>query len=345
MFNLFTYRFIKFLVLVFCSVFYTSTGFTTPSLASNSKWRGAISLGAGFSGLKDDHPTHIMIHQSLGIFGGYQFSNWVIGPTLDLRYMQQLSSLASVGGTNFAGRGLTWGFGARYDYTPELLIKTALLFGGDYLFARQTYAGEDARLALPIAIQVKPQFFFSPGKPYSIDFDFRLAQWKDFVTPSDGPLKSIFELGVGLVFTYHFPNPSSSTSSVPPVTLPPSPQEPEPQKNYTINLAGHLFKTGSAELDNKDALQNLLNSAALLSQKPNLRVRIEGHTDSVGTLQKNQVLSQARAEYIKSVLVQGGVSADKIITIGHGPDKPISDNSTPQGRAQNRRVEIYIEEN
>lgn len=74
------------------------------------------------------------------------------------------------------------------------------------------------------------------------------------------------------------------------------------------------------------------------------KITIEGHTDSTGKAEANKALSEKRAQSVQNFLVsKGTVSQDKVSTIGMGPDEPISDNSTPQGRAQNRRIDLVIE--
>ena len=72
-------------------------------------------------------------------------------------------------------------------------------------------------------------------------------------------------------------------------------------------------------------------------------VIIEGHTDSTGDAAFNQQLSEDRAEAVKAEVVANGGDPDKIKTIGYGETKPIADNGTREGRAQNRRVEIKVE--
>jgi outer membrane protein OmpA-like peptidoglycan-associated protein len=80
--------------------------------------------------------------------------------------------------------------------------------------------------------------------------------------------------------------------------------------------------------------------AAALQKQAALKVRIEGHTDSTGDAAKNLDLSKRRAESVKAALVKLGIDAARLATEGLGQTKPLSTNDTPQGRAENRRVEF-----
>ena len=78
----------------------------------------------------------------------------------------------------------------------------------------------------------------------------------------------------------------------------------------------------------------------LLSNDPSLRLSIDGHTDSTGTAERNRELSRQRAEAVQAALVAKGIAADRLQAQGFGPDQPLADNATEDGRAKNRRVEL-----
>ena len=82
-----------------------------------------------------------------------------------------------------------------------------------------------------------------------------------------------------------------------------------------------------------------------LKQFPESDITVVGYTDNTGSQQVNDKLSQQRAESVVDYLEQQGVAADRLKAIGKGWDDPIASNSTAAGRAQNRRVEIYITAN
>lgn len=102
------------------------------------------------------------------------------------------------------------------------------------------------------------------------------------------------------------------------------------------------FKTGSAELlvDSHPALDKV---ADLAKKYPNLKLRVEGHTDSTGSAALNQKLSQKRADAVRDYLVgTAGVPADQVVAAGFGQTRPIASNDTAEGRSQNRRVEFIF---
>ena len=102
-----------------------------------------------------------------------------------------------------------------------------------------------------------------------------------------------------------------------------------------------LFATGSSTL-RPSARERLARVAGILLSYPDLKLEIDGHTDSTGTSQFNEKLSQQRAEAVRSYLSQQGVAEPSMTTQGFGQNQPIASNSTASGRQQNRRVEIVV---
>lgn len=101
-----------------------------------------------------------------------------------------------------------------------------------------------------------------------------------------------------------------------------------------------LFATDSAAVSS-GARSDLYAVARTLQNYPS-RVTVIGHTDNTGSAAHNQRLSERRAESVASVLVSGGAAPSLVNTVGRGYADPVADNSTPYGRAQNRRVEIIL---
>jgi OOP family OmpA-OmpF porin len=99
------------------------------------------------------------------------------------------------------------------------------------------------------------------------------------------------------------------------------------------------FETGKSEI--KPESQPIIDQLAeMLKQNPTLKISIAGHTDNVGGENINQPLSESRAKSVMDALISKGIDASRLISKGWGQTKPIGDNTTEEGRAKNRRVEI-----
>jgi outer membrane protein OmpA-like peptidoglycan-associated protein len=92
-----------------------------------------------------------------------------------------------------------------------------------------------------------------------------------------------------------------------------------------------------------NAYETLNNIVKFTSQRPDLKITVEGYTDSYGSKVYNKQLSQYRADMVKNYLIGNGIAPSKIIARGRGQANPIQRNATPEGRKQNRRVEIKIQ--
>ncbi len=117
---------------------------------------------------------------------------------------------------------------------------------------------------------------------------------------------------------------------------------------YTYGFAGDLlFDSGQADLliRGYQAIQKA--ATAIQAKYPNAAIQIAGHTDNVrvaatGKFKDNQELSLARAKSVLDFLVRGGMNINQLSVIGYGDTKPIAPNTTPEGRAKNRRVELVV---
>jgi outer membrane protein OmpA-like peptidoglycan-associated protein len=107
----------------------------------------------------------------------------------------------------------------------------------------------------------------------------------------------------------------------------------------TLILEGVNFETNKADLDPLSTA--ILDGVAeRLLAWPDVKIEVGGHTDSTGSAEWNRTLSQARAGTVRQYLIDNGVAANRITAKGYGPDKPIADNATEDGKAKNRRVEL-----
>jgi outer membrane protein OmpA-like peptidoglycan-associated protein len=115
----------------------------------------------------------------------------------------------------------------------------------------------------------------------------------------------------------------------------------ESRRGLISEIGGVHFATGTANIDSP-AREGLARFSGIVASYPGLRFNIEGHTDSVGSAAMNNELSMRRAMSARDYLISQGVAASSINVQGFGFSMPVADNSTGDGRARNRRVEIVI---
>ena len=101
------------------------------------------------------------------------------------------------------------------------------------------------------------------------------------------------------------------------------------------------FASGSATIAGESGAE-VDNLAAILKAYSDLKVSVEGYTDNTGSAEKNITLSKQRADAVQQRLVAAGIASDRITTQGFGAANPIADNGTPEGRAENRRIEVVL---
>ncbi|MCI1728382.1 MAG: OmpA family protein [Chiayiivirga sp.] len=113
-------------------------------------------------------------------------------------------------------------------------------------------------------------------------------------------------------------------------------------RGQVMTLAGDAFASGGAALL-PEARANLQRVVEFVQRFPGKPVLIEGHTDSQGSANANQVLSQKRADAVRAALVEDGIEVARLSVSGVGEDRPVADNASANGRARNRRVEIIVQ--
>ena len=99
------------------------------------------------------------------------------------------------------------------------------------------------------------------------------------------------------------------------------------------------FDTGKSTIK-PDSLPIIAQIVTALKSSGSLQLSVEGNTDNVGNPQSNMALSLARAQSVVSAVAAGGIAASRMTAVGHGQDNPVASNSTEDGRAQNRRVDL-----
>ncbi len=109
----------------------------------------------------------------------------------------------------------------------------------------------------------------------------------------------------------------------------------------TIEHAHFAFASAELSETTKKHIQFISEKVEESSDK---NIEIHAYTDSMGTTEYNQGLSLRRAENAKSELIRDGIAAERIVTYGKGESNPVAENSTEEGRANNRRIEFYLKD-
>jgi outer membrane protein OmpA-like peptidoglycan-associated protein len=110
-----------------------------------------------------------------------------------------------------------------------------------------------------------------------------------------------------------------------------------------VDLKSKLLFNSDSSVLKPEAVEQIAKLGEILAKYPEDRIRVQGHTDSTGTVSHNEELSMRRAQSVREVLVSRGVKPDQMLVEGVGEAHPIADNKTATGRAQNRRVELHID--
>ena len=126
----------------------------------------------------------------------------------------------------------------------------------------------------------------------------------------------------------------SAPTTAAPSNVPPPAAQP-------IVLRNVFFNTGSADLKS-ESVAELTMLKNLLTENPNLRIQVSGHTDNVGNAASNQTLSESRANAVRSFLIQQGIDGSRLVARGFGSTQPIDSNDTENGRKNNRRTEFVV---
>lgn len=113
------------------------------------------------------------------------------------------------------------------------------------------------------------------------------------------------------------------------------------ERGLVVNMSDVLFATGSYTL-RPEAREKLARISGILLNYPELRIEAEGHTDTVGSLELNQKLSQQRADAAREYLISQGIPESSVTSTGKNFSVPVASNDTAEGRQQNRRVELII---
>jgi OOP family OmpA-OmpF porin len=220
------------------------------------------------------------------------------------------------------GPGATVGVGVLYNVSDRVALRGEIAAR----YYRDTSSAQLAGLA-------------GPGLPHT----YGPKQWLDSMAT------------IALVFNMGHPAPPPPPPAAPPPP-PAAPPPPPPPQNVVIDLRGVNFKFDRPKKGESDIGPTLkppaADSVAILDQAvdtlnryPQVKIEIDGYTDSVGTDQYNQGLSERRANIVNQYLTSHGIDSSRITAVkGFGETNPIDTNKTAAGRQRNRRVEFKVEQ-
>ena len=220
------------------------------------------------------------------------------------------------------GPGATVGVGVLYNVSDRVALRGEIAAR----YYRDTTSAQEAGLA-------------GPGLPHT----YGPKQWLDSMAT------------IALVFNMGHPAPPPPPAAPPPPP-PAAPPPPPPPQNVVIDLRGVNFKFDRPKKGESDIGPTLKppasDSVAILDQAvdtlnryPQVKIEIDGYTDSVGTDQYNQGLSERRANIVDQYLTSHGIDSSRITAVkGFGETNPIDTNKTAAGRQRNRRIEFKVEQ-
>jgi OOP family OmpA-OmpF porin len=145
---------------------------------------------------------------------------------------------------------------------------------------------------------------------------------------------------IGALLGHSLCDPEKKPPTPPPVAAPPPPPPPKGTKLATLGSANFDFNKATVKPEGRKILEDAVKT---LKDNPDVKVVVEGHTDSVGSDAYNLKLSQRRAKAVADYLVSEGVASSRVRVEGFGKSKPIADNKTAEGRAKNRRAEVVVD--
>jgi len=148
--------------------------------------------------------------------------------------------------------------------------------------------------------------------------------------------------GVSMKWSFKKAAPPPPPPPPPPLAQAPPPPPPPPPTKEKIVLRAVHFDFNKSNI-RSDARPILDEAARMLKERGEVKIVVEGHTDSIGGDAYNMKLSKRRAEAVKRYLVEHRIAASRITSEGFGKRQPVASNATAEGRAQNRRVELHVQ--
>lgn len=146
---------------------------------------------------------------------------------------------------------------------------------------------------------------------------------------------------IGTVLGHLICDPVDEAPPPPPLAPPPPPPAPAPARKISLSADAYFdFNKATLKPGGEAEIDRVVSS---MKENTRLHVLIEGHTDSIGSDAYNMRLSERRADAVRRYMVSEGIDDSRIETKGYGESQPVADNTSKEGRAKNRRVDLTIE--
>ncbi len=197
------------------------------------------------------------------------------------------------------------------------------------------------------------QYSFSTGTRFRAELAGRYDMDDESIPGEDSFTDFFLNVGVTIPLGAPPEPPMAVVETPAPVEPAPAPVEEPPVENVVIDLRGVEFEFDRPRPGQEDSTTNagllpgsleiLEQAVDVLNRYPNIKVEVAGHTDSIGTDEYNQSLSERRAQVVYGYLTSNGIDASRLIgPVGYGESRPIDTNDTAEGRQRNRRTELVV---
>ncbi len=261
---------------------------------------------------------------TLGLPGGYR---WNFGQNAALSIIGQPQFFGFATEDGFAGSNMSSNFaytvGPKFTWLGEFSSAHVGVQGGYYQDLTGPMDESSGGFNANAGVSYRFDAHQSLGLLVRYDFSGQRA------APDTNDSRQMMTAGLQYLYSWAQPPPP-----------PPAPPPPASVKRKIV-LRGVNFDFDRSDI-RPDARPILDAAIDVLQEEPGVDVAIEGYTDSTGTEQYNQRLSQRRAESVRGYLIDGGIPALRLTAVGYGELDPVASNDTEDGRAQNRRVELRV---
>lgn len=259
---------------------------------------------------------------------------------------QQHTAISKVNGTNLAGQGFLIGSGYRTPLSNLFHLQVSIFFIGKYSFKYQTTNTRDSFLDMPLGAQVKLQRRVKENSLWTIDLMAGWNRWRNYHTGGFEfrNASKFWSVGFGVSRSFDWRKPNQETNE-PVVSTDAqklnsliSSSSSKPAKAISVYYPPREWMLKAAD---REAVKRFYEQ---FYKDSSIKVLLVGHTDSIGTKERNEYVANQRIEKLKEFLIQLGIPETNIQTRSQSNLEPAVSNDSPEGRAKNRRVDLSVVE-